>query len=229
MTSTMEAGSFRVIDGPMGPFYVPIGTLMANPDLYGTIDEMSRICEGLSRAVWAGEYDHPELPAAGAPIKTILDIGAGWGAFAVWATKRWGSDIVIDGYEPHEEAREYLAKNAPTVIHHPGAVTTEDNVVLAINDDWGACSVYKVTNGRPVPSIHPNTLPAVDLLKIDAEGVEPEIIANYQHLSTLKALIYEFHSLDHKALLRDMCSKAGMRQIREDQEGTYGTSIWLPN
>ena len=218
--------NFRAIDGPMGAFYVPIGTMMANPELYGTVDEKSRICEGLSRAVWNGEYDHPELPTEG--IHSVLDIGAGWGAFAVWAQKRWGSGIVIDGYEPHEEAREYLAANAPSVVIHPVAVTIEQNVVLAINEDWGACSVYHVKEGRPVPSIHPRDLPPCDLLKIDAEGVEPEVIDNYLHLGGLKALIYEFHHLDHKDALRDICQRAGMRQIREDQNVTYGTAIWLP-
>lgn len=204
----------RAIDGPLGPFLIP-----AEPP------ETSRICEGISMHVWDGEYDHPELPTAG--VASVLDVGAGWGAFAVWAIHRWGSGVVIDGYEPHEEALAYLRTNAPQVRVHHAAVTIEPAPRLCINEDWGGCSVYHVTEGRPVAAIHPRDLPVADVLKIDAEGVEPEILDNYRHFGTLKALIYEFHHLDHKEAIRPLCHRGGLRQVREDQDGTYGTSVWV--
>lgn len=205
----------KTVDGPVGPFLIP-----SEPP------ETLRICEALSRNLWAGEYEHAELPTAG--IRSVLDIGAGWGAFSVWALKRWGADLVIDGYEPHEEAFAFLKLNAPFVRAHNVAVTIEPNPLLCINEDWGGCSVYKVNEGRPVKAFHPRDLPAVDLLKIDAEGVEPEILDHYPHFGTLKALIYEFHHLDHKEAIRPLCERGGLRQVREDQEGTYGTAIWVP-
>lgn len=204
----------RTIEGPMGPFYIP-----SEPP------ETSRICEGLTRAVWAGEYDCQELTKEG--ISTIIDIGAGWGAFAVWALARWPS-ATIEAYEPHMEAAEYLVRNVPNIVLHHVAVTARPNPLLAINEDWGACSVHHSDPGRAVTPRHPELLPPVDLLKIDAEGVEPEIIESYQrHMGALKVLIYEFHNLEHKARLVELCSGHGLRQVREDQNVTYGTSIWV--
>ena len=201
--------------GPIGPFLIP-----SEPP------ETLRICEALTRAVWAGEYEHAELPTSG--IRSVLDIGAGWGAFAVWALARWGADLVIDGYEPHEEAFAFLKMNAPSVKLHPVAVTTDPAPVLCINEDWGGCSVYRVKEGRPVKALHPMHLPPADVLKIDAEGVEPEVLENYEHMGSLKALIYEFHHIDHRDRLRPICEAAGLRQVREDTDCTYGTAIWVP-
>ena len=208
----------RTIDGPMGPFWIP-----SEPS------ETSRICEGLSRAVWGTrdaappEYEHPDLPV---DVSTILDIGGGWGAFSVWALQRW-PDALIEAYEPHHAAIEYFVKNAPDVLIHECAVTIHDKPLLCVNEDWGGCSVYHVSEGLQVPAFHPRDLPACDILKIDAEGVEPEIVDNYPHLAGLKALIYEFHHLDHRDALRGLCQRAGLRQVREDQNCTYGSSIWL--
>jgi FkbM family methyltransferase len=204
------------IDGPIGQFAIP-----SEPP------ETARVCEVLSKAVWAGEYDHGELPGRDPAIRHIIDIGAGWGAFAVWAYSRWGHDIEIDCYEPHLEAWQYLRVNAPKVNAFVGAVTTERVPVLQVVEDWGSCKTYTAEAGRTVPAVHPAHLPSCDILKIDAEGVEPEILEYYSHMRTLKALIYEFHSLEHKAMCRQICREYGMRQIREDNEGTYGTSIWV--
>jgi FkbM family methyltransferase len=207
--------STRTIDGPLGAFRIP-----SEPP------ETSRICEGLTRAVWAGEYDHPELPTSG--VASVLDVGAGWGAFAVWAHARWGTDLRIDGYDPHHEAIEYLRLNAPSVRVHQVAVTVRPSPRLAVNEDWGGCSVHHDDPGRDVAALHPRELPAADVLKIDAEGVEPEILEHYPHLGRLKALIYEFHHLAHRDAIRPLVARAGLRQVREDQDVTYGTSIWVP-
>jgi FkbM family methyltransferase len=206
----------KTLLGPTGHYFL----IPAEPP------ETSRICEVLTQAVWAGEYDCPELPTEG--IRSVLDIGAGWGAFAVWAMARWGEDTLIIGYEPHEEAAEFFKMNAPNAFLHPLAVTTDPAPILSIREDWGSCSVYETNEGRPVKSIHPARLPKVDVLKIDAEGVEPEILEHYPYLSSLKELIYEFHHIEHRDRIRPMCEAAGLRQVREDRDGTYGTAIWVP-
>ena len=45
-------------------------------------------------------------------VKAILDLGAGCGEFAVWATKRW-PNAWIDCFEDDEEAKRALYENLP--------------------------------------------------------------------------------------------------------------------
>lgn len=201
------------MQGPLGEFRIP-----ESPE---TTREHVRV---LTELVFGGEYDHPELPT---DVRSIVDIGAGWGAFAVWARAKWPA-ASVDCYDPHDEATRYLVQNAPWATLHPVAVSSAPNPKYAVDWEWGSGRIINIGDrGDVVASVHPKALPACDVLKCDAEGIEPDVVANYPYIESLKALIYEFHSPEHRAALREMCTARGLRNLRED-DSEYGTAIWVP-
>jgi len=225
------------IEGPIGPFYVP-----KEPA------ETRRICVGLSRGVWgsSGAYDRPEaripeyeheaLSIEG--VRRVVDIGAGWGAFAVWALSRWGNggasakDIELECYEPNPLAIEYLAANTRgyNVRIHQLAVSSEPSVVLSRSLDWGALQTHSHGDGDAVSTVHPRDLPPCDVLKCDAEGIEPEVFRNYRHFKTVKAIIYEWHGGEHRRILQEIFRPTGMRCVRDDDGpwgGGNGSAVWI--
>lgn len=207
-----------VIQGPTGDFFVPSGP-----------PETRRICEGLSRLLWeGGEYEHPELPTN---IATVLDIGGGWGAFAVWARKRFGADIELNCYEPHDVGCEFIRANDPKASVYEVAVTSQPTARLLVGEDWGGSSThFNCGDGKPVAVIHPSALPACDFLKIDAEGVEAEVLIAYPIHET-KAVAYEWHTPDLRSECANICASNGMRCL-VDRDGPWGpgngVAIWVP-
>lgn len=213
------------IEGPCGPFLLP-----AEPEI------TRNVCEAICKEVWAGEYDHPELPTLGNG-GTILDVGAGWGAFAVWAHKRW-PNAEVWSYEPHAAAFALLLENCRHKELHGNryevAVTAIAHPRLALFENWCSNSTYSDVNPTTrllgyadVEGLHPRMLPPASILKIDAEGVEIEILANYQHWDVLKAVLYEYHSKEHKIALFDICLDRGMRLLHESAQEAYGVALWV--
>jgi FkbM family methyltransferase len=208
------------IDGPLGAFEIP-----------GEPEVTRRTALGITEGVWDGEYAHEEIPKTG--INRILDIGAGWGAYVVWAHKNW-PEASIDCYEPHETARKFLEANiinckVPNVTVHGAAVTVKEKPLFGVGEDWGSATTHFNDTGVPVAAIHPKDLPPADMLKCDAEGVEIEIVPNYPHLKSLKVLIYEFHNRQYRRELREFCEKAGLRCLKEDSaDRGWGVAIWVP-
>ena len=209
------------IEGPLGPFHVP--------------DEDPRTREGciaLSREVWGrdiapGEYDHPELPTDG--VYVVLDIGAGWGAFAVWAAKRWPG-VAILAYEPHEEAAQLCLRNTINMncVVFGSAVTTDKGAVLNGCEDWGAWRTHNEKSGRIVPTIHPAALPPCDVIKIDCEGCEAEVLGHYGHWERVRAVLWEFHTPDLRKECRDILLARGFRPLAETpEERGYGPNVWV--
>jgi FkbM family methyltransferase len=214
----------ETIDGPLGPFVIP-----SEPP------ELREHMIKLSRDVWAGEYDSSELPsfAGGAPgiiYPQVLDIGACIGAFAVWARAKW-PQARIRCFEPNHAAWEILAADNATFARvYRRAITVADRATLSTHDAWawGSMSTFHDYGpGEEVPSFHPRDLPGADVLKIDAEGVELEILEAYPYLDGLSALIYEYHFDQREACEKAVRARAPrLRQVRDDG-GSQGVSIWV--
>lgn len=206
------------IPGPMGPFLIP-----EEPD---NTREHAR---AISQGVWDGEYAHPDLPR---DIKSVLDVGAHCGSFAVLCQYQYGKDISIDCYEPNPHACEMLRQNAPGARVYCVAVTTDPEPLYELPWDWGSAKTWRIKDSPAygerfaVQGLHPKSLPPAEIAKCDAEGTEVEFLLHY-NLEKTRVLIYEFHNLEHKAVLREMATSRGFRCLREDDRNPWGSSIWV--
>jgi len=219
------------IDGPLGPFRIPES---AHP-------RTAEVCEQLSRQVFNGEYDDPGLPQEllgwGGDPAVVIDIGASWGPFVVWAMKKWPGIAVI-AFEPHAEAADVLVENTThALISGNGyvelfrrAVTTDPAPKMNGAEDWGAHHIAAAddTCAWPVEGFHPRDLPPCDVLKVDCEGAEIEVLSEYPHLATCCALLIEWHSPEKRDRVREIAIGAGFQCLRETPDpATYGISLWV--
>ena len=218
------------IDGPLGPFKIPTS---AHP-------RTREVCEYLSRQVFGdaetlGEYDSPELPSFENFPPAVIDVGAGWGAFSVWARKKWpGCGIFC--YEPHDAAADVLVANTSgnplvgSVALVRAAVTTDPAPRMNGAEDWGAHHISTVddTCAWPVRGIHPRVLPPCDVLKMDCEGSETEVMEHYPHLATCRALLIEFHTVEKRARVTGVALEAGFVRVKAAPENaSYGVDVWV--
>lgn len=221
----------RLLYGPLGPFRIPL-------EPQNTSEHARWVCE----MVWQGEYDDPRLPeeiTEERPVR-VVDVGSHCGAFAVWAAKKWGAGALemtaphwtggsmeVDCYDPIADACELCQVNAPFARVHNVAVTTDPAPRLAQSWDWGSAKTHEIVDGVPVTPLHPRDLPACDVFKCDAEGVEPDVLGGYMHWDDVQVLLYEFHNVDHRQVLWEMATARGFHNLREQADGTYGSSIWV--
>jgi FkbM family methyltransferase len=168
---------------------------------------------GTVAAVLRGEYESGYFGDA----LTILDIGANVGSFTLWANMRWPGSV-IHAYEPHPETFEMLERNVaglPNVTCHRQAVFPSEEPALAFYSrhagDGEAGLVSSLSRKYqempadrtfPVPVVHPRSLPACDVLKLDVEGAEARILDGMD-LERVSLLLLEYHhSDDREAILR---------------------------
>ncbi len=215
MITVIDVPRTKVIPGPIGDFEIP--------------SDPAANCEKLATDLWAGEYDHPQLPRTG--IRTLLDCGANVGAFSAWALARWGRDVIVAAYEPNVDVAAYAERNLPgTAIVHRLAVTVDPDPTLHVHVDPGMSSTrysdFNRNEPRKVPAVHPRDLPAADCWKIDVEGSEPEAVEHYQHFATLRIFMCEFHSREDLARIMWVVEGAGMWPIRIDMK-VQGIAIWI--
>jgi FkbM family methyltransferase len=217
-----RAGEDRFPAAPPPPTQSPDGRLFFFPD---APPHTKATCELIARLVFAGEYDAPELPTQ---ASAVLDIGAHIGSFSAWARAKWpGAHQAC--YEPNPPAADLCRRNVPEAFVTCAAITTARSPELFVHEDWGmnytrasvedeGVDAWRKSQprqgGMPVVAIHPKTLPACDVLKIDAEGVEPEILAAYPHLADVRACLYEYHSVAHRDACRAACTRAGLRHVK---------------
>jgi len=127
-----------------------------------------------------------------------------------------------------------LRVNAPAARVHQVAVTTDPDPLFELPWDWGSAKTWRIKEFPAygerfsVHPFHPRELPPADMLKCDGEGIEVEVFLSYQYMSKLKVLIYEFHGLEHKMVLRDIATTRGFRCLREDDQNPWGSAIWVP-
>jgi FkbM family methyltransferase len=206
------------IPGPLGPFAIP----SAPPH---TRERVKTICEG----VFAGEYESPNLPALKTPY--VIDIGSLVGAFAHWAGAKWPGER-ITCFDPNREAQLiHRAHNLrPGVALQNSAVTSQREAHFQIDGgDWTGGRTHLISSGETVPVVHPGHLIPCDVLKIDAEGVELEILEHYPHFDTLSLLIYEYHFEEYKKRGATLARAAGLECLHESAVPNLGVSIWAPS
>lgn len=180
------------------------------------------------------EYLFPDLPEV-RDTKRVVDIGANVGSFVRWFDAiRPGQ--TYDCYEPHPGARAYLQRNVGSrdVRIHPFAVAAgpERAIDLYEGTDWGLNTLeptFRATDTKvSVRTVAPEMLPPCDVLKIDAEGVEREIVEAYPYLDRVKMVLLEWHREEDKRAIEDACLKAGLRCFAVDQLlVSSGRMIWL--
>lgn len=147
--------------------------------------------------VFSGEYDIPYVRYS--PV--ILDIGANYGSFSVWASHRFPGAI-IHAYEPNSDIINTLrenAKNYPIIIHAYGIGTPGLRPLYNGQNNTGEASLYPnlATSdiGSHVEIRSPLELPHANILKLDTEGCEIEILEPLvRDGRKFDAIVLEFHS-----------------------------------
>jgi FkbM family methyltransferase len=132
--------------------------------------------------VFSGEYDVPLMITHGS---TVLDLGANYGAFSIWATHRWPG-CLVHAYEPHPETfvtlRENITENYPNVtLHKYGVGDPGMRPLFDGQNNPGECSFYLQANNTGLTARHlevrsPLELPEADVIKLDIEGCELEVL-----------------------------------------------------
>jgi FkbM family methyltransferase len=168
------------------------------------------------------EYD---LEMESAP-RTVLDIGANIGAFALRAHAKWPGAAILC-YEPVKENYFGLAKNVfgcPKIKAYRFALRSfngPDKILIGAGtpDLRGVtCGFHQLgrqTNvTEKVMCIDAGEIAGAELVKIDTEGCEVEIVSRLD-LSKTRALVVEYHRPEDVAVLNGMMVAAGFLLIEE--------------
>jgi hypothetical protein len=178
-------------------------------------------------AILKGEWDYAPLPDNPHP-RRMLDIGAGCGAFACWAFKRYAGEVFIECYEPHPELAKLCAVNAPPGSRtHAVAVTSRPSPVkLRDALDWERAS-FESSGQIEVPTLHPRDLPPTDVLKCDARG-DLDVLSNYQHLATTQIVMLRWRREGERAAMEKLCADAGLRLFKSTHmHVSSGLQVWI--
>jgi hypothetical protein len=143
--------------------------------------------------------------------KTVLDLGANVGAFAVWARERWPQARIIC-YEPDPRNVHNLRENAPFAEINAAAVGTFGS--CRIIDGVNNCGETQVEPNGPIGCTHPSALPCSEIVKIDAEGSEVDILSGYD-LSHTKWVVLEAHGDSNPSQCAAILNSKSFRLVRE--------------
>jgi FkbM family methyltransferase len=163
--------------------------------------------------------------------KTVLDIGANIGAFAVRAHHQWPAAKVMC-YEPMPFNVERLLQNTSSdwCLVEPFAVQAisgEKEIYVGDMFVTGGFTkgVRQTDKTIRVQCIAASSLSSCDLLKIDTEGSEVEILQNLD-LKNTQVVMLEHHSLEDAATIKKMLLKE-FRLVHDETDREVGTEIFF--
>lgn len=220
----------RTIDGPTGPFLIP-----GEPEVR---TQCSEIC---CRHVFEGEYNYERSTIES--VHSVVDVGCNVGSFAVWACSVWWPGQIEEyyGYDPNAEAVELARQNCRNVAVRSRSFTcaaVTSNPALWVSgrpmalfkehQDWGGSRTHREIDGVQVPVVHPKDLPMADVLKVDAEGVDPEIFYHYPHMRTVKVAMFEYHDAGDREPIEWICRENRLTQVRHHgSPPRQGIQVWV--
>lgn len=163
----------------------------------------------------------------------IIDIGANLGSFSKWAYNAYPNST-ITAYEPNPDMAILFRTNCPEITLYEVAVTTNELKEMKLYRGKTNCgenslfSDYDVTEEFDmVKTVHPDTLPECDFLKVDAEGVEVEILENYVPRIMPGAIALEVHGIKNMVSLPNLL-KDHYYLIKEDRwHITRSDQTWI--
>lgn len=205
---------------PWGPFHVT-----SEPHMRSVYSEICCL------NVFLGEYEFPVCPHD-LSVHTMVDVGCNVGAFLVWAAHRWPTLERIEAYDPNASALQFASVNADNcgvrgaTFHHK-AVSVDPRPLFKEHLDWGGSRTHGEQHGVAVPALHPRDLPACDVLKVDAEGVDPDVFDNYSHWRGVLICLFEYHSLEDGRRMRAVLERESFRQSKAGENSTQDVEVWV--
>lgn len=174
--------------------------------------------------------DYFIIPIKSAP-KTVLDIGANIGAFALRAHHEWPA-AKVTCFEPMPFNINMLRQNTSPdwCIIEPYAVQkTSDERDIYVGDMFVTSGFTKgarqTGQTMRVQCIAAGSLPSCDLLKIDTEGSEVEILQNI-NLKNTQVIMLEHHSIEDALLIKKMlCNE--FQLVHDESDREIGTEIFF--
>jgi FkbM family methyltransferase len=163
--------------------------------------------------------------------KTVLDIGANIGAFALRAHQEWPKAKIVC-YEPVMSNVERLRKNVDAKwcqVEPYGIKVNAGEDQIFVGDMFVTGSFIKgarqTSETVKVTCVAAADLPSYDLVKIDTEGCELEILENLD-LSKTQAIMLEHHSLSDALKIKELLS-LDFKILQDQTTVEVGTEIYL--
>lgn len=147
-------------------------------------------------------------------LRTIGDIGANVGAFAV-AARLASRGAAIHAYEPNPRLEPYLAVQCATArARYYLEAVAADASGRALEESMSSSGYTRTVPGGDVPSVTLATVVermggSIDLLKLDCEGAEWELFADAGPWTAIGAVAMEYH-------LKPGTSPETLRQVFTD-------------
>jgi FkbM family methyltransferase len=181
---------------------------------------------------WLGKEveDYFAIPLNVKP-KTILDIGANIGAFALRARQEWPKARIVC-YEPIASNVEKLRANVDAKwcqVEPYGVRANSGKDQIFVGDMFVTGSFIKgarqTSEAVEVDCVAAADLPSYDLVKIDTEGCELEILQNL-NLRKTQVVMLEHHSLSDAQVIKKLLSER-FDIIHDQTDREVGTEIFI--
>jgi FkbM family methyltransferase len=168
-------------------------------------------------------------------VRTILDIGANVGFFALAARSHY-PHAIIHAYEPNPRVLPLLHANTAglDVRIYPEALgASPGSVVMNDRAASQAARTRPSQSGTGIPQITIGTAierigGSVDLLKLDCEGAEWEILAHGDSLNAVRSIRMEYHLFDGQsyAQILDVLLRARFRVVHVGNQYEVNGILW---